>query len=180
MDPHSTWEYSFLKIKQSYYLGDVRKDITLDFNNNYLPTDETTDHLSPIDVKYGWFPYKDVRIAYKTDYDTYAHEFIRHGVETSYKNERGDIFDFDYQYDNILSVQQINLHAKSWLWSNIKGEILLSQSLSSSIVNEQDVALTYQALCWSVQILSTHTPTDKGLYLVFNLSNISSPMGLSL
>ncbi len=173
-------DYSYLKIKQSYYLADIRKKISTDSNGNPLPTDETDDPLSPINFKVGWKPLQDVDIAYKTDLDIYGHGFIRHGVESSYQNSRGDLFDVDYQYDNLLNIEQINLHAKTWLWSNFRGEVLLSQSLSSSTTNEQDVSLIYQALCWSVEMRSTYTPTDSALYLIFNLANISTPLGMSV
>lgn len=173
-------DYGYLKIKQSYYLGNVREKIYYDTNSNLLPTDETNDPLSPINFKFGWKPLQDIDIAYKTDLDVYGHGFIRHGVESSYQNSRGDLFDVDYQYSKLLNIEQINLHAKAWLWSNFRGEVLLSQSLSSSTTNEQDVSLIYQALCWSVEMRSTYTPSDSALYLIFNLANISTPLGMSL
>jgi LPS-assembly protein len=179
LDADSTKDYSYLKIKQSYYLDDVRKKISYDSNSNLLPSDETDKVLSPINMKFGWKPFENLDIIYKTDLDVYGHGFIRHSAEGAFQNSRGDIFDLDYQYSKLLNIEQINLHAKTWLWTSIRGEILLSQSLSESTTNEQDISIAYQAPCWSVEIRSTYTPTDSGVYLIFNLANISTPLGMS-
>lgn len=173
-------DYVYFKIKQSYYLDDVRKSILLDSNNNILPTDEIDKPLSPVNMKLGWWPGSDIEFVYKTDLDAYGHGLINHTVESSYKNDNGDILDIDYRYSKYLDVQQINVHARTRLLWNLRGEILVSRSLSQSQTNEEDISLVYQAPCWSVEIRSMNSPTDNGVMLIFNLANIGSKFGMSL
>jgi LPS-assembly protein len=179
-DSNSTSEYSYLKIKQSYYLNDVRKDIWLDSNNNFLPFDETDKSLSPVNFKFGWKPIKNLDIGYRTDLDVYGHGIITHGLETGYRNDRGDILDLDYRYNELLDIEQINIHARAQLFFNLRGEILISRSLSQSETNEEDISLVYQAPCWSVEVRSIYSQTDTAVMLIFNLANISTPMGIAL
>jgi LPS-assembly protein len=121
-----------------------------------------------------------VNIVYKTDYDVYGLGFIRHSIEGSYINSRNDLYDIDYEYDKLSNIKQINLHAKTWLWTNVTGEVLLVRSISTSKNNEEDISITYLSPCWSVELRMAKTPTDKAVYLIFNLANISSHLGVSL
>jgi LPS-assembly protein len=173
-------DYVYFKIKQSYYLDDIRKSILVDSNNNTLPTDETDKPLSPVNMKLGWTPNSDQAFIYKTDLDAYGHGLISHTVESSYKNDAGQILDIDYRYSKYLDIQQINVHAKTPLFYNFRGEVLVSHSLSQSETNEEDISLVYQAPCWSVDLRYMQSPTDKGVMLIFTLANIGSKMGMSL
>jgi LPS-assembly protein len=179
-DFKSTSEFGYFKIKQSYYLDGVRRDILVDSNNNPLPADETDKPFSPIDMRFGWKLSRNLDIIYKNDLDVYNHGFIVHGLETSYKNSRGDILDLDYRNNTLQNIEQINFHVKTQLLSNVLGEFMISHSLSQSQTNEEDISLTYQAPCWSVQLRSTYTPTDQGVMLIFNLANIGASLPFSL
>ncbi len=180
LDNDATKDYGYLKVKQSYYLGNIREKITNDTEGNRLPSDETDKSLSPINVRLGWIPIEHLDVSYKTDFDIYGHGFLRHSVEGTYDNQSGGLVDINYQYDKLQDIEQINLHLKTWIWDNIRGEYRLSQSLSQSVVNEQDVSVLYQAPCWSAELRSTYTETDTAIYLIFNLSNISTPFGMSM
>ncbi len=179
-DPDSGLDYSYLKIKQSYYLANVRENISEDSNSNPLPSDETDKSFSPVNVKFGWNPIRHVDIVYKTDYDIYGLGFIRHSIEGSYVNSKNDLYDIEYEYDKLTDIKQINLHAKTYLWTNIIGEILLVRSISTSKNNEENLSITYLSPCWSVELRTTKTPTDSAFYLIFNLANVSSHLGVSL
>jgi LPS-assembly protein len=179
-DLSSTSDYSYFKIKQSYYLDDVRKNIILDSNNNFLPTDEVDKPLSPVNMKFGWKPFRNLDIGYKTDVDVYGHGIITHGLETAYRSNRGDILDIDYRYNQLMDIEQINIYARTQLFFNLRGEILISRSMSESLTNEENIALVYQAPCWSMEVRSIKSPTDTGVMLIFNLANISTPLGMSL
>jgi LPS-assembly protein len=182
-------ELGYFKIKQSYYLDGVRRDIylndintsnLLDSNNYPLPPDEIDKPFSPISMKLGWKLTRDLDIIYKNDLDVYSHGFLDHGLETSYKNSRGDIFDLDYRYNKLQDIEQINFHIKTQLLSNVRGEFRISRSLSQSQTNEEDLALTYLAPCWSMQLRTTYTPTDTGVMLIFSLANIGASLPFSL
>jgi LPS-assembly protein len=176
-DISSTSDYSYFKIKQSYFLDDA-----ISKSNSLITgiSDEADKPLSPVNMKMGWRPISSLDVIYKTDLDVYGYGFITHGLESAYRNSRGDIFDIDYRYNKILDLEQINFHLKTQLLSNIAGEILFIHSLTQSQTNEQDISLTYQAPCWSVEMRSVNSPTDNGFMLIFNLSNISSPMSVPL
>ena len=103
-----------------------------------------------------------------------------HGLETSYKNSRGDILDLDYRYNKLQDIEQVNFHVKTQLLSNVRGEFMISRSLSQAQTNEEGVSLIYQAPCWSVQILSTYSPTDSSVILMFNLANIGAALPFTL
>ena len=179
-DFKSTKELGYIKIKQSYYLDGVRRNILVDSNNNPLPADETDKPFSPIDMRFGWKLTRDLDIIYKNDLDVYSHGFLVHGLETSYKNSRGDEFSMDYRYNRLEDIEQINFHVKTQLLSNVLGEFQISHSLSQSQTNAEDISLTYQAPCWSVQLRSTYTPTDQGIMLIFHLANIGTSLPFSM
>ena len=179
-DVKSTRELGYFKIKQSYYLDGVRRNILVDSNNNPLPADEANKPFSPIDMRLGWKLTRDLDIVYKNDLDVYNHGFLIHGLETTYRNSRGDIFDLDYRYNTLQDIEQINFHVKTQLLSNVLAEFQISHSLSHSQTNEEDLSLTYQAPCWSVQLRSTYTPTDQGIMLIFHLANIGTSLPFSL
>ena len=197
----STSELGYIKVKQSYYLNGVRNDIYqnnlrrdrllgilpnstdafLVDNNNYpLPPDEADKSFSPIDMRFGWKLTRDLDIIYKNDLDVYNHGFVVHGLETSYKNSRGDILDLDYRYNKLQDIEQVNFHVKTQLLSNVRGEFMISRSLSQAQTNEEGVSLIYQAPCWSVQILSTYSPTDSSIILMFSLANIGAALPFTL
>ena len=193
----STSELGYIKIKQSYYLNGVRNDIyqnnlrrdtllgstgafLVDSNNYPLPPDEADKSFSPIDMRFGWKLTRDLDIIYKNDLDVYNHGFLVQGLETSYKNSRGDIFDLDYRYNKLQDIEQVNFHVRTQLLSNILGEFLISRSLSQAQTNEEAISLIYQAPCWSVQILSTYSPTDSSVILMFNLANIGAALPFTL
>ncbi|MDR3630101.1 MAG: LPS assembly protein LptD [Desulfocapsaceae bacterium] len=179
-DFNSNSELTYIKIKQSYYLGDVRKNILYDSNNNPLPTDETNKALSPIDTKFGWKLTPNLDIIYQDDLDVYGHGFLLHSLGGSYRTNRGDTFSLDYSYNKLLDVEQINFQTQAQLFSNIRGEFLISRSLSQSQTNNEYISLIYQAACWSVQIRSAYTPTDSSIMLIFNLANMGTGLPISL
>jgi LPS-assembly protein len=179
-DFNSNSELTYVKMKQSYYLGDVRQNILYDSNNNLLPTDETNKALSPVDTKFGWKLTPNLDLIYKDDLDVYGHGFLVHALGGSYRTSRGDIFDLDYSYYKLLDIHQINFHTQAQLFSNIRGEFLISRSLSQSQTNNEYVSLVYQAACWSVQLRSAYTPTDSSIMLIFSLANMGAGLPITL
>ena len=179
-DFSSNSELTYVKIKQSYYLGDVRQNIIYDSNNNPLPTDETNKPFSPIDMKFGWKLTPNFDVIYGDDFDVYGHGFLIHSLGGLYKSTTGDTFGLDYSYNKLLDVNQINVQTQAQLFSNIRGEFMISRSLSQSQTNNENVSLIYQAACWSVQIRSAYTPTDSSIMLIFNLNNMGAALPISL
>lgn len=157
-------EYGSVKVKQSY---DLRSE------NSDRP-------FSAINLRLGWRPFDRMKVNYKTDFDVYGDGFITHGLETRYINGRGDTFELDYRFKEQDDVEQINAYVKAQLLYNIRAVAELEHSISESETNEGNLALIYQALCWSMELQSKYTPTDTSLMVIFNLANIGTPIGLSL
>ena len=179
-DFSSNSELTYIKMKQSYYLGGVRQNILYDSNNNLLPADETNKPLSPLDTKFGWKLTPNLDIIYGDDFDVYGHGFLIHSLGGSYRDSAGDTFALDYSYNALLDVNQINVQTQAHLFSHIRGELMFSRSLSQSQTNTENIALIYQADCWSVQIRSIYTPTDSSIMLIFNLANMGTGLPISL
>ena len=200
-DSDSTSELGYIKIRQSYYLNGVRNDIyqnnlrrdsllgilpgstgafLADSNNYPLPPDEADKSFSPIDMRFGWKLTHDLDIIYRNDLDVYNHGFLVHGLETAYKNSRGDTFALGYDSNRLQDIEQVSFNTKIQLLSNVRGEFMISRSLSQEQTNAEAVSLIYQAPCWSVQIRSVYTPTDSSIMLLFNLANIGAALPFSL
>ncbi len=157
-------DYGYLKILQSY---DLRS--------------ESSDKpLTPVNIKLGWNPLTNFNVIYKTDIDVYGEGVTFYGLESYYKNSRGDYLNFDYRYNREDTVHQLNVSARAQLFDTIFAKYAIEHSLSESRVIEQNISLLYQPACWSVELKSQYTPGDHNLMLVFNLANIGSPLGLGL
>ncbi len=157
-------EYGYFKIKQSY-----------DFRN------EVSDEpFSAVNIRLGWKPLRRLDVMYKTDIDVYGDGFITHSFETDYVNGRGDIFLFEYRFNEVNDIEQINAYAKARILSNILAIGEIEHSISESETNEGNLSLIYQALCWSMELQSKYTPTDTSFMVIFKLANIGTPFGVSL
>ncbi len=127
-------------------------------------------------MKVGWYPLKKLRIVYKAEIPVEDDDYTTHGLETKFTSSRGDYFLLDYRYNEEDEVEQLNAYLKALLTSNILAEFEIEHSIFEDETNEASLALTYQALCWSVMLKGTYTPTDERITLLFNLANISSPL----
>lgn len=157
-------DYGYLKILQSYDLRSVSSD----------------NPLTPVNIKLGWTPLTNLNIIYKTDIDVYGDGVTFYGLESYYRNSRGDYLDFDYRYNREDTIHQLNITARAQLFDTIFAKYAIEHSLSESRVIEQNISLLYQPACWSVELKSQYTPGDHNLMLVFNLANIGSPLGLGI
>ena len=156
-------EYGYLKITQSY---------------SFLDEDED-EPFSPVNIRLGWQPLRSTDILYRTDIDVYDDGFIRHRLEATYANSRGDKFGVEYVFDDIDSTEQINAMIKTALFANWRADFEIEHSISQDETNEANVSLIYQALCWSVELAAEYTPADTSFLVQFNLANIGSPFGLN-
>ena len=157
-------EYSRLKISQSY---DLRSE-------------ESDTPFSPVNIQLRWNPIDALRVIYKTDIGVYGEGVTFYGLETYYKNSRGDHLTVDYRYDDEDSVHQLNLDARAQLFDTIFAGYAIEHSLSEDETIEQDISLIYQPACWSVELRSSYTPGDHSIKVIFNLANIGNPLGIRL
>ncbi len=157
-------DYGYFKIKQSY---DFRSEVS-------------DEPFSAVNLKMGWKPLRQLDIFYKTDIDVYGDGFITHSFESKYLNGRGDIFELEYRLNDDDDVEQINAYIKAQVLSNILAAAYLEHSISESETNEAALSLTYQALCWSMEVKSGYTPSDTSITVIFHLANIGTPFGLNL
>ena len=161
-------EYGELKIKQSYDIRSIASN----------------EPLSPVNVKLQLTPLKQLsaaKLIYKTDLSVYG-KGSSHTVEAFYNNSRGDSFNLDYRYDDLngADTQQINFAARAQLWDTIFAAYDIKHSISSSQIIEQNISLMYRPACWSIELQSKYTPADTTFFVLFNLANIGSPLGLKL
>lgn len=157
-------DYGYLKIQQSY---DLRNE-------------ESDTPFSDVNVKLAWNPLRDLQVIYKTDIGVYGEGVTFYGLESYYKNSRGDYLNLDYRYDKFSHIHQLNLSARAQLLDTIFASYAIEHSLSESRVIEQDISLIYRPACWSVELKSSYTPGDHTISVLFNLANIGNPLGVSL
>jgi len=157
-------DYAFFKVNQSY---DIRSEMS-------------DAPLSAVNVKMGWNPLHDLTVLYKTDVDVYGDGVTSYGLETYYKNSRGDYLNLDYRYDKFHAIHQLNVYARAQLFDTIFAAYDIQHSLSESRIIEQNVSLMYMPACWSVELKSKYTPGDHTISLLFNLANIGMPLGFGL
>ncbi len=156
-------QYGYVRIEQSY---DLRS--------------EASDRpFSPVAMKIGWKPLPSLSFAYKALLPVESDQNTMHGLEGYFVNSRGDRFGFDYRYNEVLDIEQINASFKVQLLPQIRAGFDIEHSISEEETNEATFALTYFEQCWSVQLNTQYTPTDERIMIVFNLANIGSSLGLS-
>lgn len=156
--------------------------------------------LTPISVELGWTPASNFALSYQTDVGVYGEGVTLYSLASHYHNSRGDSLNLDYRYNSankILgspysstnrydyleadqSLHQINATVTAQIINTVRASYQIEHSLSQSETIEQNISLTYQPTCWSVELRSHYTPVDQGFMLIFNLANIGSPLGISL
>jgi LPS-assembly protein len=157
-------DYGYFKISQSY---DLRSEVT-------------DSPLSEVHVKLAWNPLQDLRILYKTDIGVYGEGVTFYGLESYYKNSRGDFLNLDYRYDKSANIHQLNVSAKAQLFDAFFAAYDIEHSLAESRIIEQNISLMYQPACWSVELKSQYTPGGHTISVLFNLANIGNPLGLRI
>ncbi len=159
---NSERDYGWFKIKQSYSFLSERSD----------------DPFSDINVELKWIPLRLLQLLYRTDIDVYDTGFVKHDLETSFRNSRGDLFELDYYFkDNgdANDTEQINAALEAGIFSSWRTRISIEHSLANDETNIANVSLLYQALCWSVELGSQYTPEETSFMLLFNLANLGTP-----
>ena len=157
-------DLAFFKVRQGY---DMRSEMS-------------DKPLTPIEFKTGLYPVKDSRLTYKTLLDVYGEGWVKHDVEASYTNSRGDKFGLDYRYDKELSIDSISGN----IWLELPYDFAFGYSIERSLENkltiEEVFHLVYQPACWSVDLVYDYEPDDKTVMLIFRLANIGWPLGLDI
>jgi len=156
-------EYGSLKIRQSYSFLDENSD----------------EPFSDINMRLRWKPLASMFFDYRTDLNVYDDGFVRHNLQGNYTNSRGDHFGLEYIFDDTNNTEQINALLRTALYASWRADFKIQHSISADETNEAELALVYQALCWSVELATTYTPADTSIILMFNLANIGSPLGFA-
>ena len=157
-------DLAFFKVRQGY---DMRSEMS-------------DKPLTPIEFKTGLYPVKDARLIYRTQLDVYGEGWVKHDVEATYTNLRGDKFGLDYRYDKELAIDSISGN----IWLELPFDFAFGYSIERSLENkltiEEEFHLVYQPACWSVDLVYDYEPDDKTVMLIFRLANIGLPLGLDL
>ena len=156
-------DYGWFKIRQDYSFIDARSD----------------EPFSDINLDLKWIPVQFLEFWYKTDYDVYDNIFALHDLEGTYRTRRGDFFKLEYYFkDNgeLNDTNQINGIIDAALFSSLRARFSIEHSIANEETNEANLALLYQALCWSVELGSQYTPEETKFMLIFSLANLGSPL----
>jgi LPS-assembly protein len=156
-------DYGSFKIRQSYSLIDTDSD----------------EPFSDINMRLRMEPLLQFFLDYRTDLSVYGNGFVRHDLEGRYTNSRGDRFGLQYVLDDTDGTEQINALVESVVFANWSTRFSIEHSLADKETNEANLALIYQALCWSVEFAGSYTPSDNSIWVLFRLANIGVPIGFS-
>ncbi len=160
--------YGYLKIRQGYDFRSEEKDTP----------------LTPVTIKAGFYPLKNLRLSYRSDIDVYGDGIIRQSINSSYSNQRGDRLYFNYFFNNdrseIQGRESIRAGFAISLFHFLHASYNIEHSLSNNKTIEDNFSLTYLEKCWSVTFATNYTPDDRKFMLIFRLANIGTPFGLDL
>jgi LPS-assembly protein len=172
-------DYGYLKLRQGYDIRSSASDAP----------------WTPLNMRFAYYPLKDARLIYRTDYDVYGDGFLKHSVEGHYRNSRGDLFSLDYLYNKneVTSYDEDGLAYTEYAdTSSIRAAVQvglfyyfvagysLERSLEDSKTVQEKFNLIYNPSCWSVELASDYTPGNQKITLMFRLANIGSPFGLDM
>ena len=86
----------------------------------------------------------------------------------------------EYSFNEVENIEQINARGRAQIVSSWFAGAEVQHSISHDETIKANGSLTYQALCWSVQFETRYTPADTTYLVLFNLTNIGMPFGVSL
>lgn len=159
----------------------IRQVASLKIEQYYdLRSEKSDEPFGPIFGKLIWNPMNWTSVNYKTYYDVYGDDFTRHTFSGEYGNTRGDRLGLDYSFNKSQDIEQINARGRAQLLNNWFAGAEIEHSITHDETIKAKGSLTYQALCWSVQFETHYTPADTTYLVIFNLTNIGSPFGVSL
>lgn len=171
-----------------------RQAASLKIEQYYDLRDEQSDEpFGPVHAKLIWRPVARTAVNYKTYYDVYEGDFLKHSFSGEYSNSRGDLAAVEYSFNEgtmtnsiyrdlnqIQSTEQINFRGRAQIWNQWYAGGEVQHSIANDETNKAKGSLIYQALCWSVQFETRYTPMDTTYLVLFNLANIGTPFGVSL
>ncbi len=173
-------DYGYLKIRQGY-----------DFRSS-----ESDTPFTPVNLRLAYYPINDLRFIYRTDVDVYGDGFLKHTVESDYRNSRGDLFSLDYRFvdenietvldengdqiENLYKTSSIQAALSVGLFYNFRAGYSLERSIEDSKTVQETINLIYKPSCWSVELASDYTPGNQKVTIMFRLANIGSPLGLDM
>lgn len=159
----------------------IRQAASLKIEQYYdLRTEKSDEPLGPILARLRWNPIEHTSVDYKTYYDVYDSAFTIHTFTGEYGNSRGDRMALEYSFNEVENIEQINTKGRAQLLNNWFAGAEVQHSISHDDTIKANGSLTYQALCWSVQFETRYTPADTTYLVLFNLTNIGMPFGVSL
>lgn len=177
-------EYATFRLFQSYSLLDEDKDRP----------------FQAIGARTTWTPMPQTSLEYDVYYDVYANVFSSHSVSGTYTNRRNDTFSIDYSYYDTTTddfkrrlsyldtyrtsdsddIEQINALVRTHITNSWLTEVAVQHSISSGDTEVFNVGLIYQAPCWSVQLRSEYNSVETRYFVIFNLANLASDLGVQL
>ncbi len=161
-------DYGYLKMRLGYDLRD----------------EEEQTPWTPLEIKAGFYPLRDLRLVYRSDIDVYGDGVIKQSLESSYTNQRGDRFFFDYFFNNEESEIQGRESVRAGFAISpvhfIRASYYIDRSLSNKKTIQDNFRIAYIDKCWSVAFTTSYTPGDRKFMITFNLANIGTPFGFGL
>ncbi|MDH4318163.1 MAG: LPS assembly protein LptD [Desulfobulbaceae bacterium] len=170
------WEFTYFKIHQGYDLRD----------------EQSEKPFTPVNFEVGYTPTNHFKLLFKTDFDTYDDGFTYYSLESNYLNSRGDSFIIDYlfrdrdaRYNSLTDqlmrgAESIRAETRVGLFGGFALGYSIERDAEHDKTLEEDIALIYQANCWSMQLISHTTPGENKFLLLFQLANLGNPVDIDL
>jgi LPS-assembly protein len=167
-----TRKLAYLKLKQSYDIREVRKELE--------SAGETRRPLSELTTEFEMTPIPDLRLHYESDLDVYGRGFTRYETRIDASLASFADLGLEYRYDKDLAISQLNAdsHVAFTDKVSMKGGFLHSFVLDKT--SEAYWGLLYEPECWAMEFLATTTAEEDFRFtLVFQLAGIGNVLGIN-
>ena len=195
-------EKNWLQYALNNYFRAIRLDEIALFRSNFSSLKinqvydiDAEDHpFSDIYFEFIVRGFQDLFFSYATTLSVYGEGVTTYGLETTYKNRRGDSVNLDYRYKLHPDIEfpYFYTDASSESLHELRGSFAsrLSQlfsikfdttySLSSHSTVDSTFSLAYHNPCWTLEFAASRNVDDTSFYLLFSLAGIGTPIDLSL
>jgi LPS-assembly protein len=138
--------------------------------------------------------FENLFFRYETTVSVYDEGVTTYGLETRYKNRRGDSVNIDYRYklhpdieppyfftdseEEPLHEIRANLQSRLSRLFSIKYDT--TYSLESESTVDSTFSLIYHNPCWTLEFAASRNVGDNSFYLLFSLAGIGTPIDFGL
>jgi LPS-assembly protein len=162
----------YFSIDQDYDIHEQRRDLS-DDNDKHRP-------FSDINFTLDLYPLPNLETKYVATYNVYGQGINSYDILNRYTGTNGDTLSLDYRFVKGTDINQLNgsfLFHVSDAWA-MEGSVI--QNLDTSETVESSLGVVYQPDCWALKLLTSHTPDDNQLMMIFSIIGLGEEIGLGL